>query len=788
MRALDRKLLRDLRLLWSQALTIALVVGSGVAGFLSTLSAVDSLAAARDGYYAKAHFADVFATVRRAPLSVVPALASAPGVAEVQVTVEQTVRIALPDSDDPVLGHLIGLDPAQPPRLNQPSLRTGRWPAASTGGAQALEAVVSEAFANARGLAPGDAVTALVNGRKRALRIVGIGLSPEYVFAGFGGMPDMRGFGVFWVDHDALAGAYDMRGAFNRVAIRRAPGAPEADTLAAVEAVIAPWGGRDAHGRDGQMSHAMLENEIGEQRVLGTVLPAIFLAVAAFLLNVVVARLVATQREQIAALKALGYANVRIAVFYLSLVLAIVALGVLLGIAGGKWLGQATTGLYADFFRFPSFEHRLAPGLVLLAVGIAAGTATLGTLNTIAATARLAPAEAMRPPAPGRYRRTLVERMGLTRLPTGLRMVLRAMERRPWRTALSVGGIAASLAIVVMGNFFRDAIDTIVDSKFNLEMRSDVLLWMPDPVRIDAARAIGRFPGALAVEAGRDVPVRLVNGHLAERVTLQGWEAAPQLQRIVDVDRREVRPRDDGLVLTDRLARKLGLRVGDPVRIEVLDGDGRVRVLPLRATAREMMGLNAYLERRALNRLLGEDDVATRFAVAVERGREAAFLHAAMEAPRVAGAFSKATLWRNMQQISARNVRIMSTILTTFAVVIAVGVVYNNARIALAERGWELASLRVLGFRRAEVARLLLGELGLAILVALQLGMLLGYGLVHLVVGLLRSDQFLFPVVIQPRTYAWAAIAVVAAGLASAAIIRRRINRLDLVAVLKTRE
>ena len=786
MRALDRKLLRDLRLLWSQALTIALVVGSGVAGFLSTLSAVDSLAAARDAYYAQAHFADVFATVRRAPLSLVPALAAAPGVAEVQVTVEQTVRIALPDSDDPVLGQLIGLDPARPPRLNVPSLRSGRWPAG--GDAQALEAVVSEAFATARGLVPGDAVTALVNGRKRTLRIVGIGLSPEYVFAGFGGMPDMRGFGVFWVDHDALAGAYDMRGAFNRVAIRRAPGAPEADTLAAVEAIIAPWGGRDAYGRDGQMSHAMLENEIGEQRVLGTVLPAIFLAVAAFLLNVVVARLVATQREQIAALKALGYGNARIAGFYLSLVLGIVALGVLLGIAGGKWLGQATTGLYADFFRFPSFGHRLAPGLVLLAAGIAAATATLGTLNTIAATARLAPAEAMRPPAPGRYRRTLVERLGWTRLPTGLRMVLRAMERRPWRTALSVGGIAAALAIVVMGNFFRDAIDTIVDSKFNLEMRSDVLLWMPDPVRADAARAIARLPGAQEVEAGRDVPVRLVNGHRSERVTLQGWEAAPRLQRIVDVDRREVRPRDDGLVLTDRLARKLGLRIGDPVRVEVLDGDGRVRVLPLRATAREMMGLNAYLERRALNRLLGEDDVATRFAVAVERGREAAFLHAAIATPRVAGAFSKATLWRNMQQVSARNVRIMSTILTTFAVVIAVGVVYNNARIALAERGWELASLRVLGFRRAEVARLLLGELGLALLLAVPLGMLLGYGLVHLVVGLLRSDQFLFPVVIQPRTYAWATIAVLAAGVASAAIIRRRIDRLDLVAVLKTRE
>ena len=143
---------------------------------------------------------------------------------------------------------------------------------------------------------------------------------------------------------------------------------------------------------------------------------------------------------------------------------------------------------------------------------------------------------------------------------------------------------------------------------------------------------------------------------------------------------------------------------------------------------------------------------------------------------------------RNMEEISARNVRIMSTILTVFASVIAIGVVYNNARIALAERTWELASLRVLGFTRGEVSFLLLGELALGIAVALPLGMLLGWGLTHTVVQLLRSDQFMFPVAIQPRTYAWAALCVVAAGVASALVVRRRIDRLDMVAALKTRE
>ncbi len=788
MRALDRKLLRDLRLLWSQALTIALVVASGIAGFVTTLSAVDSLARARETYYATDRFADVFAGVVRAPDALGARLRALPGVADVQTTIEFTVRIAVPGSADPILGHLIGFDPAHPPRMNRVSLRAGRWPAAGVRQDGAIEALVSEGFAQARGLAPGVEVSALVNGRHRTLRIVGIALSPEYVFAGLGGMPDLRGFGVFWVDGEALAAAYDMRGAFNRIAIKRAPGAAETAVIAEVERAIAPWGGREAHGREDQTSHAMLDNEIREQQVLGTVLPSIFLAVAAFLLNVVVSRLVATQREQIAALKALGYPNRSIGGYYLRLVLAIVTTGLLLGVPAGKWLGTLFVGLYAEFFHFPALPHRLAPSLVLTGAAIVFATAVLGTLNPLYATMRLAPAEAMRPPAPGRYRPTLAERLGATRLPTMLRMILRNLERRPLRSALSVLGVAAAVAIVVMGNFFRDAIEAVVDSRFNLEMRADVIVWMTDPVREDTGRALSRLPGAIAVEPGRDVAVRLVHGHRSERILLQGYAARPALRRIVDVDKREALPPADGLLMTDRLAERLGLRVGDAVRVETLEGGTVVREVPVVATVRDMMGLNAFMERRALNRLLGEDDLATQFSVAVERGGEGRFLAAATAAPRIAGAFSKATLWRNMQEITARNIRIMSTLLTTFAVVIAVGVVYNNARIALAERGWELASLRVLGFTRAEVSTLLLGELAIVIALALPLGMLAGNGLVHLVVELMRSDQFHFPVAIQPRTYAFAALAVLGAGLGSALVVRRRVDTLDMVAVLKTRE
>ena len=794
MRALDRKLLRDLRALWSQALTIALVVASGVGGFLTTLSAVDSLAAARERFYAANRFADVFATVKRAPDALADTLREIPGVADVQTTAEFYVRVQVEGLSDPITGQLIGIDRRRPLRMNRITLRRGLPddPVSMSPGAPrsdgSLPVWVSEAFADARGLAPGARLAALVNGRQRTLVVAGVALSPEYIFAGMFGMPDQRGFGVFWVDAEALAAAYDMTGAFNRVALKLAPGADARDVIAALQRHLARYGGREAYGRELQVSHAMVDNEIKEQHVMGTVLPAIFLGVAAFLLNVVVSRLVATQREQIAALKALGYSNRSIGAHYLQMVLAIVLVGFVLGVLLGRELGRMFLALYAEFFRLPGFEHRIAPWLVLSALALTAGTAVLGTMNAIAATVRLAPAEAMRPPAPGRYRRTLAERLGIRRIGTSLRMILREMERKPLRTTLSIGGVAAAVAIVVMGNFFRDAMDFIVDSQFNVAMRMDVSVWLADPDSDALRHAMARLPGVTMVEPTRYVPVRIVNGARSERSQLRGMPAEPQLARIVDVHNRVHALRGEGLVLTDRLADKLGLRVGDLARVEVLEGKERTLMLPVQATVQEMMGLNAYMRRDALDRALGDGDLAGNFALAVERGREGELLAATRALPKVAGAFSKATLLRNMQDVSARNIRIMSTVLTAFAAVIAVGVVYNNARIALAERTWELASLRVLGFTRTEVSALLLGEMALAIAIALPLGMWLGWALVHVVTLLLKSDQFFFPVVIRPHTYAWAALCVVAAGAASALVVRRRIDRLDMVAALKTRE
>lgn len=787
MKALDRKLLRDLLLIWSQALTLALVVGAAVAGFITTYSAYDSLQSSRDRYYAEAEFADLFADLKRAPNGVAAQLAQVAGVAQLETTVVHHVQIGLPNVPDPIIGKLIGVDPKNPPQINRIYLRRGRMIAARSGGR--LEVLVSEAFALARGLQPGDRLTALMNGKREELLIVGIALSPEFIFAGFSGAPDLKGFGVFWVNYQSLASAYQMDGAFNHVNLRLAPQASADETIAGFDRVLQPWGGIRAYGRDEQMSHTRVESEIKQQRVLGTILPTIFLAIAAFLLNVVLGRQIMLQREQIAALKALGYDNASIGWHYIKLALLIVAVGLALGLGAGAWLGDMLTGLYRKSFSFPQFHFRVRSELLLAAVLATAGAALAATWQAIRDSVKLAPAEAMRPRSPGIYQASFIERLGLRKhFSPAMRMIVRNMQRNGVRATLTMLGIAASIAVLISGTFWGDAIDLLLTTQFQQVLRGDVTVGLVEPRAARVLHEFEKLPHVTAAEPARTVPVRLTHGHRHWRGMIHGRPAQPSLNRVIGLDKRSQPLPTDGLLLTDRLARKLGVKIGERVAVEVEEGRRDTLTLPVVAVVTELMGLNAYMDRRSLNRVLKEGDVLNQVTLAVERDHESALMQQIRQLPMAAAAFSKASMLANVKGITARNLKIISGVLTVFASIIAVGVVYNQVRIALTERAWELASLRVLGFTRAEVSRLLLGELVIEIGLAIPIGMLTGLSLAKGIVALVQTDEFFLPAQVQAPTYAYAVLCVVITGMVSAAIVNRKVAELDLVGVLKTHE
>jgi putative ABC transport system permease protein len=779
-------LARDLWALKTQVVSIALVIACGIGGFIGSLSTHLSLIASRDHYYDTARFPHVFATAKRAPRSLVERIRDIPGVSEVETRVVRDAQLSLPGVVPPMIARLIGFDFQQPPGMNRLTLKSGRWPASGARG----EVVVNQRFLEARGLRLGSRMSVLMNGRLEQLALVGTVLTPEYIYATRGGgMPDDEWFAVLWMDEKALSAAFNMEGAFNSVLLRLAKNASSPSVIASLDRLLEPYGSLGAVGREDQVSHRILTQEINQQRIFGTVLPAIFLLVAAFILNVVLHRQVNSQRGEIAALKALGYDERWIAAHYLKFASVIVALGLIFGTALGWWLGNAMTGLYTDFFQFPRFDYVLPPWLALAGAGAALAAAFGGALAAIRGVVRLRAAEALRPPAPAEFRPLLIERLGYAELLTpSQRMIMRNLERKPLRAATTVIGIAGSVAILISGTFWSDAIEWFMDVQFNKVQRADVILGFAEPIPRSVRWDLERLPGVKQAEVTRAIPVRLRAGHRSYRTGITGLADDATLQRILDADLREARPAPGGVLLTARLAQRLKVAPGDTLVAELLEGK-RIRAeVRVSGTVREMAGMNAWMRLEDLNRLAREGSMVSGAGLLVDRSRESELLERLKAVPAAAVVIVNRTLLETFRETSARNVLFFTAILTAFAATIAVGVVYNNARIQLAERAWELASLRVLGFTRREVSVLLLGELALEIAVAIPLGCVAGYWLSALIIGLMEQDVFEFPLVIFPATYLYAGAMVAAAGVVSALVVRNRIDNLDLVGVLKTRE
>ncbi|HEX5746302.1 MAG TPA: FtsX-like permease family protein [Archangium sp.] len=788
MKALDRKLLRDLGLLKGQVFTVALVVAAGIAVYVTALSTYQSMAASQRVYYEGSRFADVFARLERAPERVLAELETLPGVAEVEARLVEEVLLDMPGMAEPVSGRIVSIPGGQGPRLNRLDVLRGRRVAPG----QAHEVLVSEAFAKAHRLEPGDAVVAVLGGRRAELRVVGVALSPEYIYAAApGGLnDDERHFGVFWMDREVMAPAFHMEGAFNDVVFRLAPGARTEDVLDAVDRVLAPHGGVGAYGRDQQLSHRIVEGELEGLEVEARVMPLIFMAVAAFLVNVVLSRLVGIQREQIAALKAVGYSNARVGWHYLKLVLGVVGLGAGVGVGLGTWLGRLYTGVYMDVFHFPVFVYRLEWRTVAGAVALNALAAALGALSSVGRAVRLPPAEAMRPESPPRYRPTVLERMGLHRmLSQSGRMVLRDLERRPLRLMMSVLGIALAVSIPAVTRYFVDSVCYVMDVQYELVQREDLVVVFREPVPARAVHELEQLPGVRHGEPLRELPVRLEAGPLSREVVVSGLPAGGAHRRVLDSKLREVPLEGGGLILGSELARRLGVEAGDTVWMHVLEGERQVLQVRVARLVDDWIGLSAYMDLDAMARLLGEERTVSAATLWVDPLQLDALQARLKQLPGILGVARKELARQHFEETNAQVLLVFTLAFSIFAVIISVGIVYNNARVTLAVRARDLATLRVLGFTRREISWVLLGELAVSLLLALPVGLLLGRWIARAMSSaLVDTEMIRLPTFITPASSAFAVLVVLGAGLLSALLVRRRLDHLDLIGVLKTRE
>jgi putative ABC transport system permease protein len=670
--------------------------------------------------------------------------------------------------------------------LNELLIRRGRWIAPGS----PREVLVSDRFAEVNHLAPGDSLSAVINGRWERLEIVGVAISPEFVveYAGSGLFADNRRYGIVWASSELVGNAFDMKGAFNDVVIRLASATAEARVRSDLDALLQPWGSAPSFGRKDQPAARVLEDEFSQLRTNATIFPLFFLFVAAFLLNVVLSRLVASQREEIAALKAFGYTDREIGWHYLGFGIAAVVLGAAVGIPAGAWMGARFSRLYQDYFRFPSIPSVIDWGAVGVGVGVSGGFALLGALSGVRRVMRLTPAEALRPEAPSRFRRLTLEALGLGRfLSPAVRMVLRNVERRPVRTASTAVGVALAVALLASGRFPYDALDRLMEVEFHLAQRYDALAAFTQATPAAAALELRHVDGVLAAEPFRATSVRVRRGAAMRSTTITGIESG-RLYRLVDAEGREFDPPPTGCVITRWLAQYLGVAVGDTVVVDLLEQGSRRFGLVVAGTYDPMVGQGIYMRRGALNRVLREPDLASGSYLSIAPRREGDVMSQLKAFPGVAGVVSRQATIHSMNDQMRQSMVFVLALIITSACIIALGVVYNSARIALSERGRELASLRVLGFTTGEVSRMLLGEQGAVMLVALPLGIAFGAAFSFALVLGFKTERFQFPFVVAFRSQLLAVGVVVAAAALAGLIVHRRVGRLDMVAALRTRE
>jgi putative ABC transport system permease protein len=786
-RALDQKLLREARRLRGQILTIALVLASGIVCFIAFGGTYSSLANARESYNDRTRFAHVFAHAERVPERVARQIEALPGVETLETRVTAEAMLPIEGMQRPAYAQLLSIPALRPPLTNSLTLLRGRFPEPGSPD----EVVVLEAFTLAHGLSPGQRIPAVIDGNLKSLRIVGIALSPEFVFAiRPGAMTDEpKRFAALWMERGALSSALDLEGAFNEVSLRLAPGSPDKPVLAALDRLLEPYGSRGAIARRDQVSNRIVSQELSQLKMLSNMIPAVFLGVAAFLVNLVLARMIRLQRGEIATLKAIGYTNAQLGRHYLGLVLVVIVPGAVAGIAGGYWLGRIVLGLYAHSYRFPNLSFQPPLSLILVSVLVSALAALVGALGAVRAAVKLQPAVAMQPPAPARYRRTLVERLGLGALlgPNGM-MIVREHLRRPLRTLLSSLGVAGAVSLLILSHFAWDSLLAYFEGTFRREQRQDVAVVFARPVSPRVVGELRHLPGVDAVEGLRAVPVRVHHEQRSRDSVIMGVPAGSNLRRLIGKGGREVPLASDGVILTKKLGEVLGLRVGDRVRLELRDGQHRTVEPVVSGFVEESIGLQVYAEASTLAAL--ESDLgAVSSALLKVDFRDVERVHAQLRrSPEVIDVSDVRSDMQRLLDLNASIMDIWTVVSILLSASVVFGVVYNNARIGLAARGRDLASLRVLGFTRREVSTILLGSQAIEVALAIPIGLVLGVLWAKQFMAAVDQETFRWAVVVTPRTYLISIFVTVLAAAGSALWVRRSLDSLDLVSVLKARE
>jgi putative ABC transport system permease protein len=785
--ALDRKILRELRQMRSQVITIALLIICGLSLMIATSISYDSLRAARDSFYRDYRFADLFADFQAAPRSIMDRMRGISGIRLLEERIVADGLVEVRGQDEPAVGLLLSIPSEVQPRLNRIFVREGRLPRE----AQFPEVFLHEAFAAAQHLKPGDVISVLVKGQRIRLHIVGLGLSPEYVYALGSGvpLPDDRHFAVLWMAEPVLGRLVGFQDSFNSIAVTLDKSRASAAIKEDLRILLGPYGNKAIRERMNVPSHMFLDDELTEQKTLSRFSPLVFLSIAIFLIHVIMSRMIHMHRPQIAVLKAVGYRDREIAWHYTKLIVVMMLFGTIPACGLGIMLGHSIVDLYQNFFRFPALTAVVDPGILLLsfATGIASGV--LGGMTAIHSILRLQPAEALKPPVPPAYHAIFLDRLGLwEKLALSSRITLRNLMLRPWRLGLTMLGMAAALGIMISSGSMKDMVNFLLKAQFQYIQRESISITLQRPVSVNGLQELADLKGVQRVEGYRALAVRIHYGRWEKETALLGWPARSELRQRLNKDLDQEPLPVHGIFVSRYFQTQWGLKAGDRIDVDILEGAYPRRSLTVAGFSDDLMGITVHMRIEEVWELLDEDPGYNMISLKVDPHWLSSLYVKLNQYPLVATVTLRDAVYDGFYESMGSMLQVSTGLLTLFAFIIAIGLIYNTVIMNFSERSREMATLRVLGFDNIFLFLLLMDVIMIQVFVSLIPGSFIGYKMTEWLLGSMRTETLSPPVLARGSTYAIGIATMLLALIVSAWSLSRLLRRLSLTEALKAKE
>jgi putative ABC transport system permease protein len=774
---LVRKLVRELRRQSGQTAAVLTVIALGVMLFLASAAAYVDL---RDSYSAtreRLALADLHVEVEAVHPDDVARVARLSGVAlaDSRSIVVAPVRIAarrvqlrllsLPDDRDPILDRVL--------------VTAGVLPQGDD------EILIEKHLARHHHLGPDDTVDLVAGGTSRRLRVSGVGVSAEYLWVARDAqdvMPSPDSFGVGWMRRAALRGIHPTS---DQLLIELAPGADPSEITRAIGLALGPERIGRVVSEDELVGVRLLQLDVDGSRGMAAFFPIFFLGIGAFIVASILARLVDAQRPLIGTLMALGVGRGRILGHYLTYGIALGGAGALIGVLAGVGLAPVMTRGYASELGIPFVSARahgdLAAWGTLLGVGVGALAALLPAIHA----SREVPAAAMRPPRPttGRLAR-LVRRLPA---PLLVRVAVRDILGRPFRSLTTALGVAAAVVVVVTTGGLLDSMRVTFTSTFDRAHREALRVDLVGPEPADEVVArLGAIDGVVASEGLLAGVVSLESSHGTAEAVLQGLDDEARLVRSVDADGTLVPPPPGGIVLTRALARALHVRRGDEVRV-TRRGSATSTTFRVAGLADAAMGPTASAPRDEVGAALGLEGMVTSVALAVDPAQASAAREAVAALPDAARVVDAAQVRAQMATLMGLGWAMLGAMLL-FASVLAAAILYNTASLGVLERRRDLATLRALGRTLRELGVELTIEHAVLAIAGIAIGLPIAFLATKHLTSAFSSELFTLPFVVAPVTLIVAVGGILAILLVAQWPALRSVGRMELADAVRTRE